>query len=272
MQPRAFPHVAATAATLAFASLVACDGGGFPIDAGRGDAPTATGTFALSWTLADPSSAPLTCAQVGANDVSVTLSGLDGVLGFAEDFGCSNSPSTSPALPIGDYNAQISLNGQQLQSVSGGTQRLTISENQSAQLSPVTFVVNPDGNLALSLVPPAPLTTNCGPAPGGAAITGETLELDGPSGCVPVTFVRTRGGTTIGSYTVNCTAPAVGTCIESDETLTVSNLAAGSYQIHVNGMVGANSCFTNGDLVPVPAQGQTVTRTLNLAATKNAGC
>ncbi|HET9624414.1 MAG TPA: hypothetical protein VFP84_23745 [Kofleriaceae bacterium] len=244
-----------------------CDGGGFPPDAGV-TPPAAMGTFSLAWSVTDTAGAPITCDQIGASTVAISLSSLDRVFGIAESFSCGNSPSTSPAIPIGNYSVAIELHGFGLDPVTVPPQsRVVITEGQTTALQPVTFAVNATGNLALQLAPPAPLTSNCGAGPGGAAIDGTSITLQDAAGaCLPVTFTRTKNGAPNGTYTASCPGPAVATCIERDETLTATSVPSGPYTIHVRGKIGAADCFRNDDSLAVPAQGKALTRTLNLAS------
>jgi hypothetical protein len=232
--------------------------------------PNATGTLSLAWTLTDAGGAPITCDQISATTIALTLQSSDGVFGVAESFSCGNSPSTSPAIPVGHYSVSIELHGTGLDAVVAPRQDgVAIVENQNTVLAPVTFAVNATGNVALQIAPPAPLTTNCGAPPTGAGINAETITLEHTGdGCLPITFTRTKGGTTIDTYTVNCAAPNNIGCIEKDETLTATNVPSGPYTIHIRGKIGATDCFTNDDSLAVPAQGKSLTRTLNLAATK----
>jgi hypothetical protein len=74
-------------------------------------------------------------------------------------------------------------------------------------------------------------------------------------------------GGTAGTYTVDCGTPATIGCLYGDQVLSVSNVVSGSYRIHVRGAVGTTDCYVNDDTFAVPAQGMTLTRTLNLAKT-----
>jgi hypothetical protein len=261
MQLRAILLCAATSA--------GCNGGGFPADAGV-DVKIAAGSFSLAWKLTDLKGAPITCDQIGASTVAITLQSLDRVFGDAESFSCGNSPSTSPAIPAGDYNVGIELHGSGLDPVVAPVQpRVVIADNQITALAPVTFAVDPTGTVALQIAPPTPLTSNCGAPPSGAGINAETITLEhAGDGCLPITFTRTKGGATVGTYTVSCAAPANAGCIEQDETLTATGVPFGQYTIHVRGKIGASDCFTNNDSLAVPAQGKTLTQTVILAPTK----
>jgi hypothetical protein len=145
-------------------------------------------------------------------------------------------------------------------------------------LAPVTFNVvrgTQLGSLLLALkAPPFPL--NCTPAVnGGGGITGTSITLEQATGkCAPVTFIRLLGGTQIGTYTVNCTTPAVASCVENTETLTAQSISPGSYTVHVRGHVGGvpNVCWVYDDkLVVPPAGGPPLLQPLNLAL-QSTGC
>jgi hypothetical protein len=115
----------------------------------------------------------------------------------------------------------------------------------------------------LSLVAPL-ATSNCKQS--GAGITTDTITLvHTGDGCAPVTFSRSRGTTTLSPYVVNCSSPTIATCIESDEQLSVSSIASGSYTIHVRGQINGIDCWTNDDTLRVPPNGELQTQTLNLA-------
>src|SRR3569623_368902 len=86
----------------------------------------------------------------------------------------------------------------------------------------------------------------------GGGNTGRQITLERASdlGCEPVTFMISGGGT----YTVDCTTPANAGCIDQTQTLTVMGVPSDNYIIHVKGMVGASTCWTNNDSLQVPAQ------------------
>lgn len=241
------------------------DEGGFP-DAGVTPV-IATGNVQLTWNLTDLSGTPITCAQIGGTTVAMTLHSLDKIYGIADSFSCGNSPSMSAQADVGKYRVSAVLQGTNLVPVAGPEQTdVTITANQTTQLTPVTFQVDATGTLALKVASP-PFATSCGAAPDGAGITAHTLTLQHADGsCEPATFTRSKGGT----YTVNCAAPVAVPCIENDETLTASGLPSGSYTVHVRGLVEATTCWKNDDGLSVPPQGQVLSRTLNLA--KQTGC
>jgi hypothetical protein len=246
---------------LVSAALVGCDGSGFP-DAPLPDA-TLFGTVSVAWTLVDTTGAAIPCDQVGARTVGLTLRDQNGIAGVPASFSCGNSPSTTQAIKTGSYNIGFQLNGD------GGTIAtamdqvgVQVTAGVTTVADPVTFVVDARGGLTLALRAQA-VTSNCKPpAMDGAGITGVTLTMvDARGACAPITFVRSRGGT----YTVDCASPPVATCLETDETLGVAAMPSGGYTMHVRGKVGATDCWKNDDALQVPAQGKTLTTTLNLA-------
>jgi hypothetical protein len=138
-------------------------------------------------------------------------------------------------------------------------------------LTPVIFAVSTQGTMVLSIATSA--TTNCqSPSAGGAGITATTLTLEAQAGgCAAVTFVRARGTTQLGTYTVNCSSPQVVRCIEKDETLT-TNLAPGTYLVQVRGKIGAIDCWQRDDTLVVPPLSQPLIHTLGLTHMNVPGC
>jgi hypothetical protein len=119
------------------------------------------------------------------------------------------------------------------------------------------------------------LTTraNCTvPDQGGAGLTGFAIDFEhAADGCAPVTFTRARGTTTVGTYTVSCSSPAITSCIERDETLTIDGIESGPYAINVSALLGPIRCWAGTDLLSVPA-GATLTRPIQLAPQHAPGC
>lgn len=260
------------AGALALAPGCSCNGGDFP-DA-RGADALALGNVSLTWSLADAQGRPISCEQAGAQTVALELRNQSGLAGIPASFSCGNSPSTTQQVPAGTYNVSIRLNG------SGATLAMppdqvgvVVASGATAVLDPVTFTVDAEGGLALTVVAPT-ATSNCKPpVQGGAGITGTSLTLvDAGGNCAPVTFIRARGGTQTGTYTVSCSAPPVAPCLETDETLTVARMPSGPYTVHVRGKIAGVDCWVNNDAIVVPAQGKLLTRTLNLAHQSTAGC
>jgi hypothetical protein len=262
------------AALLALGPGCDCNGGGFPVDAALAE-PAAKGTVSLAWSLTDQAGQPISCDEVGASFVSLQLRSHTTLSGAVASFACGNSPSTSSLLDADTYDVAFELHGTNLTSVTAPEQiGVVVSPNKDTQLAPVTFAIETTGKLALSLAVP-PRTSNCkSTSMGGAGITGMTITLvHTGGGCAPVTFVRTRGSTTIETYTVNCGSPRATSCIETDETLSVPSLPSGPYTIHVRGKLDAVDCWANDDALQVPPQSKTLTQTLNLAFQTGApGC
>lgn len=257
------------------------NGGGF--DAGPPDTVSG-GTFSLAWTLVDDSGT-VNCADVAAccnkldpNATVFVQASREGT-GGVELFSCRSVQSTSIAtfapgsysftfalrIPVGDHNETVATAPTQ--------NNITIQPGTSVALAPIAFHVNLTGGLMLKLQTGPAGALNC---VGGAAISGFAISLEHAGGgtdigCAPVMFALSGGG----SYDAgSCTAPMTGRCIESVETLTVPSLPSGPYRIHVRGRKkGTVDCWTNDDMLPVPPQGATLVRTLNLAfASETPGC
>ncbi len=239
-----------------------CNGGGF--DAGGPDLGAAVGRFSLSWSVIDQTThQPVNCDQLDPNATVFVEAVRDGT-GAVESFACRNLQGTSmtPLFP-GTYrfSYELHIGGATIAKASGPT-GVVIGPGQDFQLASITFQVDASGRLALQLR--AGAAGNCA---GGAAITGFSLSLQhagapGDTGCAPVVFTLSGGGTYDAS---DCSEPAVSRCIAADETLSVASLPAGSYQIHVRGKEGALDCWVNDDVLRVPPQSALLSQTLNLA-------
>jgi len=150
---------------------------------------------------------------------------------------------------------------------------ITIGAGQLTALAPIVFAVSDRGNLALSFATLS-TRTNCLPRDqGGAGITGDLITIERASGgCAPVTLIRSRKNTTVGSYTVNCSSPAIASCIERDETLTVDGVESGPYVVNVAGLIGPIRCWAGDDIVSVPAAGVSLVKAVQLAPQPATGC
>lgn len=249
-------------------ALVGCgSGGGFP-DAMSDSPPPPGGTFSLAWSLTDTASAPVTCEQVGGLSVTLLLRNRAVMGGTTEVFSCGSGMGTTPPVAPGLYDVNFELTGiNGLISTAPLQQGLTVTSGQDTPLQPVTFAVDAVGGLDLHFTANA-TGGNCAPAASmGAGITNTTITLERASGpCEPVTFDIAAGATQPAStYTVNCTAPALGPCIETDQGVTVTGVTSGDYIIRVRGKVGALDCYTNNDALKVPSAAGNLVRTLNLA-------
>jgi hypothetical protein len=272
------------AGLIGLASWVGCSGCGDDggVDA-RPDAPSA-GTFSLAWSLIDDSGTA-SCTDVAAccnkldPNATVFVQASRIGTGGVELFSCRTVQGMSMTtfapgtynfsydlrIPVGDHNETIATAAPQA--------GVMIESGRSVPLAPIAFHVNLTGGLALTLQAGAPGTKNC---TGGAEISGFAISLEhaggaGDTGCAPVVFALSGGG----SYSASsCSSPSTSRCIESGETLTVATLPSGPYQIHIRGKKkGTLDCFTNDDMFAVPPQGRALIRTLNLAfASTTPGC
>jgi hypothetical protein len=245
-------------------SICSCGGGTPP--------PPANGSISLAWSLTDARGRPATCAQVGARSVALRLRNHAGGDVVATAFPCEASPGTAQ-VAAGVYDVASELHtpdGTSLATAPAQT-GVSIVAGRVKTLTPVTFAVIMQGTMVLSIA--TPTTTNCqSTSAGGAGITATTLTLEAQAGgCAAVTFVRARGTTQLGTYTVNCSSPQIARCIEKDETLTTS-LASGTYLVHARGKIGAIDCWQRDDTLVVPPLGKPLIHTLGLTHVNVPGC
>ncbi len=251
--------------------LAACGGGGGFPDAKPIDTAAPTATFSLAWTVSDSSNAPVACDKIGAVSVTVLAHNraFDG--GTTEVFTCATGSGMSQALPPGTYDFDFQLTSIGGTLATAPTQHgVELVDGQNVALAPLAFSVDATGGLALTLATNR-TGGNCAAMPSGGGIGGMTITLVHSSDltCAPVTFMISGGGT----YTVNCNTPVDAGCIDQTQTLTVMGVPSDAYTVHVKGMVGGATCWTNNDSLQVPAQGMSLTKTLNLAyATGAPGC
>lgn len=260
--------------------LAACGGGGgFPDAAVAGDAAAGpTGTFSVSWSVTDQNNQPITCERVAAQSMTVLTHNLAIEGGQTQPFTCSTGTGTSQALEAGTYEMNFELAGI-FGIVSTGTKQapVEIKANENIELAPVAFQVEALGGMALRLNSgKGGATPNCGAAPNGAGIDQVSITLNHNSDgtCEPITITISDGATqTGGTYTVNCTTPVLRGCIESDQTLTATNVPSDSYTIRIRGMIGTKACWVNMDSLQIPPLQKLLIRTLNLAQqTQTPGC
>lgn len=256
---------------LVLAGFAPSDGCG---GSGPGNPP---GTLALSWSINDLDGKPTTCAKVNARNVAVRIRSRATSDVVATAFPCGNSPVSAQA-PAGVYDVTFALNaadGARLATAPDQTS-VVVASGKVKTLTPLTFAAATGGRLVASLTAP-PTTSNCkSTGSGGAGITGVSIAVEhvrDRSGCAPVTFIRTRGSTQVGTYLANdCPSPSVTSCIETDETLTVQSMDPGSYLIHVVGKLGALDCWRTDETFDVPPPGKAVIHPLHLTRQNTPGC
>jgi hypothetical protein len=254
---------------LSFCLLAACgSGGGFP-DAREIDARPPTGTFTLDWALTDLANNHITCDQVGAQSVTVLAHNVAAEGGLTQVFVCSTLVGTSQGLDpaVYDFDFQLAAASGILQAPPG-QHSITIVSGQNTPLAPIAFKLDATGGVALN-VSTGRTDGNCAAAPGGGGITSTTLTLthNSDSSCEPITLAVSAGATgTASTYTINCSAPVVRPCLNSDQILTATNVKADNYTIHITGNQTMIACWTNNDSIVIPPLGGTLTRQLNLAA------
>ena len=250
-----------------------CDGGGLadapPLDA------RPPGTLSLSWSVTDTNGQPITCEQIAAQVVTLTIRNMGAVGGETAVFSCASGSGTTQPFPPGSYVVDFELVDAAGQLATLPRRAgLVVESGRDTPIGALTFVVDAVGTLDL-FVRASSAMSNCGPLNMmGAGWSGVTISLDRPGGvCQPATITIAPGATQPGgTYAVSCTAPAIAPCIEADQRLTAMNVPSDAYTIHIRGRVGATECWTNDDPLQVPAQGRVLSRTLNLTKKVAPGC
>jgi hypothetical protein len=246
------------AALLALTSSAACNNCGPDM--------TARGTALAAWSITTAGQLT-TCAQVGAAIVSVLLHNRAGGADVTSVFACTDTQGLTSPLIAGPYDATFSLRTADGATIATAAIRnpITVVADQVTELASVAFAANGRGTLKLSLVT-LPPRLNCAPkGDGGAGVTANTIIVTrAGDGCAPLTFRRSRGSTSLGTYKINCGVPQVSDCIERDETLTVEDVDPGFYVISVTAFVGATDCWGSTEALSVPA-GAALVKPIQLA-------
>jgi hypothetical protein len=189
-------------------------------------------------------------------------------------FACTDAQGTTAPVAAGAYDATLALHAVDgaILATAPTQASITVGAAQVVALAPVVFAISNRGKLVLSLTTPTTSTNCLPPSQGGAGITGSVITLEqAAGGCAPVTFVRSRGNTALGTYTVVCSSPQVVSCIERDETLIVDGIESGAYAIHVGGLIGPIQCWVGDDALSVPT-GASLVKAIELAPQQGAGC
>jgi hypothetical protein len=248
------------------------DDSGLP-DARVIDGPPAGGTVSLSWTLADGGS-PVTCDQVGAVTVTLSILPKDAPSGFTETFTCGSARGTSDVLAAGAYTVTVTLVGATGTLATAPARPVTVTSGQDTALGAIAFEVNATGGLRF-ITDAAGVTSNCGAAPAGAGITAMHLELRTlDEECIPTTFAIAAGATTpAGSFVSDCGTPAPAACLAEDQIISVASTASGRLQLVVQGLIDGRACWEGSPFVRVPAGGATgPLGNVSLVRTNLAGC
>jgi hypothetical protein len=245
--------------------LVACgDDAGLP-DARVIDGSPPGGTLSLTWTLADGET-PVTCDQVGAATVTLSIIPVGLPFGVTEAFGCTSAQGTTRVIAAGRHDITATLGGGG--AIAPAVLRLGVEvrSNEVTAVEPIAFDVDATGGLR-ARVSAFGVAANCAEAPGGAGIEGVTLRLRTSGGtCVPTTFAIAAGATRpAATFVDDCAAPALASCIDADQDIVVASAASGRYRLAIEGRVGDTACWAASPAVRIPAGGAEVSiGTVNL--------
>jgi hypothetical protein len=260
---------------LAAASVLvaACgDGGGLP-DARVIDGTPPGGTLSLTWTLADGDTA-VTCDQVGAATVTLSIVPVDQPFGITEAFGCTSTRGTTGVIAAGAYDVTVSLGGGGAVAPSIRRLGVEVRSNADTALEPVAFDIDATGGLRARAAAFG-VTGNCMAAPAGAGIDGITLRLRTSAGaCVPTTFAVSAGAALPATtFMDDCAAPTPAACIDADQDIVVASAPSGRYRFAIEGLVGGTACWTASPAVRIPAGGAEVSLgTVNLLRSSAPAC
>jgi len=248
-------------ATLLLALAACGDDGGDAADASHAPDADTRGTISFSWTISD-GSGPVTCEDIGANAVAITMLPV-GVLGSSTDIAsCSSGTLTTGPVRARDYNLEITISSVEGDLIDAPItlRNVTVNTNQDTQLDPVEFVVDPIGNLKFQLAANE-TGGNCDTvANGGAEIVKFALELSQDSTCVPVDFAIAdeNGDPVAPGYTVSCTGETYDMCLPENYTLSVTDVGSGPTNLGIIGYrAGDEPCYMSTANLRIPGHGLT---------------
>jgi hypothetical protein len=266
-------YLAVAAAAGAAGGCEGCDGGGFA-DAAPADSPP-PGTISLTWLVTDANGQPISCDQIGAQAVTLSIRQAGAAVGETAVFSCTSGGGTTQGFGPGTYVVDF-----ELVDTAGRLAMLprrggvVVESGRDTPLGESVFEVDAVGGLDLFLRASGAMS-NCLPANQmGAGWNSVTIQLIRPGGvCQPGTITVGAGATRPGGmYTLTCPTPAMLPCIESDQQITAMGLPSDAYTIQIRGRANGNECWINNDPIQVPALGRVLSRTLNVAKKPTPGC
>lgn len=229
--------------------LCACGDDGGPVDAAPVDAIPPSGTFSLSWTLSDGTN-PLTCSDVAAVSVAVTLVRQGGIGGVADAFTCEGGQAVSRRFSPGIYNLTVDLRASGSRSLIATPVVITdveIAVGTDTPLPAQNFVVSPIGGFSFTVDARATAGNCVADSADGAGIVALEFSLsDGSNACVAATFDVAAGSAgSAATYTSDCTTPpAPLPCIDEDQLVTVNPIASGLVTMQITGQkAGPIDCY-----------------------------
>lgn len=229
----------------------------------------------MSWSVTDLNAAVIPCGQIGASFVTVTLRNRAIQGASTEVFSCTSGMATSlMTFTPGLYDLSFELGGTPLPGESSGVigsapaaLAIEITSGGTVTIDPITFAIDATGKVELSLT-----TGNAGGnCVGGAAIDNVTLSLTHTgAACEPVTFDISNGPPS--TYAVDCAAPPLSACIDTDQKLSVPTLPSGNYRLAVIGKIGGLDCYSTTATLIVPPNSKLLMQTIGLTKLTTPGC
>ncbi len=239
---RVFPSVV----VIAFATLLSCGDGGGGGDAGV-DAPTAEGTLELSWEIRDGDRV-VSCAEVGATVVRVSALPVVGGFATIDSLPCTSAGATTRGFAAGLYDVTLELraSGNRTLGAPVVQRQVEIVRGTSKSLGQVMFEVAARGSFEFSFDVSDERPTCAAADAGGAGVDEVLFELrNANDDCVPADFAVDGADT----YTVDCQTRF--RCIDSTQTITVTGVPSGPYQLRLTAFTEGLACYASTVLFTV---------------------
>ncbi len=244
---RLLPILTCCAATLPFL-IAGCGDSPDAVDASTIDAQPNAGNFTLAWTIVNDG-ATLSCGDVGAVAVAITLIRQGAGSGSAESFPCTAGEAVSRGFEPGIYDLTIDVRAAGSKSLLSSPVRIQgfeIVARQETALPAQEFAIEPVGNFNF-FVDTGATAGNCAAveADGGGIVGLEFTLKDNSGSCVEAEFVIAEGSESGGTYVSNCaTPPAPFTCIGSDQQVSVAGFRSGALSLEITGQkAGPIDCY-----------------------------
>jgi hypothetical protein len=237
----------------AMAVAPGCGGGSDNPDAGPIDAAVTRGTMSLAWSLTDLDDNPITCEDVGALSISVTVT-PPGFGGVVEPFSCAGGMGTTSDLRATTYNVVVipsSVLGALSESIL--IDSVEVVAGQNVDLGTLVFEIDPVGSFNFK-VDTGATAGNCDDeGAGGGALTALEFRLvDDQDICVPTTFIiGDTSATPPVTYEADCQGATIG-CFEKDVVFSVLDTRSGPHTLEITGTKNGLDCYARSSIISIP--------------------
>jgi hypothetical protein len=218
------------------------------------DAAITQGTMSFTWDVNDTDMNALMCGDVGAITVRVSMTPSAGGFAVIDALSCNSGMGTTRPLDAGTYNVTMELRGTAgLLSQTATMNNVDVVAGGDTPLGNIVFEVLAQGNFEFD-VDTSATGLNCdSDMNDGAGITDVLFELrDSSNQCVNVAMDIAAGAAEpAGTYNTDC-ATMYGACIENDQTITVTGVPSGAYQLTIRAWKGGLECWMRAPQFNVP--------------------